>query len=185
MPTVHPGRRRSGSRTSTTTRSCGCRGRTRATRRNIAARGEIAIVIFDSTVSPDRRNAVYVEAVAAIVSDEELADAVAVYAARCGRPRAGDAGTGRSQRRRALAFVSCSRIRGVCTRGRPRSSCRRASRVLNTRSRRRAPPSPSSTAHHAPNATARVRSPGGVSRPFVAISSLLRSVVGRLRVRNS
>ena len=49
---------------------------------NIAARREIAIVIFDSTVSPDQRNAVYVEAAAAIVPDVELADAVAVYAAR-------------------------------------------------------------------------------------------------------
>ena len=50
--------------------------------RNIAARREIAIVIFDSTVSPHQRNAVYVEAVAAIVPDAELADAVAVYTAR-------------------------------------------------------------------------------------------------------
>src|SRR5262245_21463993 len=50
--------------------------------RNIAARREIAIVIFDSTVSPDQRNAVYVEAVAAVVPDAALADAVAVYAAR-------------------------------------------------------------------------------------------------------
>ena len=50
--------------------------------RNIAARREIAIVIFDSTVSPHQRNAVYVEAAAAIVPDAELADAVAVYAAR-------------------------------------------------------------------------------------------------------
>ena len=50
--------------------------------RNIAARREIVIVIFDSTVSPDQRNAVYVEAAAAIVPDAELADAVAVYAAR-------------------------------------------------------------------------------------------------------
>ena len=33
--------------------------------RNIAARREIAIVIFDSTVSPHQRNAVYVEAAAA------------------------------------------------------------------------------------------------------------------------
>ena len=49
---------------------------------NIAARREIAIVIFDSTVSPDQRNAVYAEAVAAIVPDAELADAVAVYSAR-------------------------------------------------------------------------------------------------------
>jgi hypothetical protein len=50
--------------------------------RNIAARREIAIVIFDSTVSPHQRNAVYVEAAAAIVPDAELAAAVAVYAAR-------------------------------------------------------------------------------------------------------
>ena len=50
--------------------------------RNIAARREIAIVIFDSTVSPHRRNAVYVEAAAAVVPDAELADDVAVYAAR-------------------------------------------------------------------------------------------------------
>jgi hypothetical protein len=42
----------------------------------------IAIVISDSTVSPHERNAVYVEAAAAIVPDAELADAVAVCAAR-------------------------------------------------------------------------------------------------------
>ncbi len=50
--------------------------------RNVAARREIAIVIFDSTVSPRQRNAVYVEATATLVPDAELADAVAVYAAR-------------------------------------------------------------------------------------------------------
>jgi hypothetical protein len=50
--------------------------------RNIAARGEVAMVIFDSTVSPRRRNAVYVDAVAAIVPDPELADAVGLYTAR-------------------------------------------------------------------------------------------------------
>jgi len=50
--------------------------------RNIAARREIAIVIFDSTVSPRQRNAVYVEAAASIVPDAQLADAVAIYAAR-------------------------------------------------------------------------------------------------------
>jgi nitroimidazol reductase NimA-like FMN-containing flavoprotein (pyridoxamine 5'-phosphate oxidase superfamily) len=50
--------------------------------RNIAARREIAIVIFDSTVAPHERNAVYVEATAALVPDAELADAVAAYAAR-------------------------------------------------------------------------------------------------------
>jgi nitroimidazol reductase NimA-like FMN-containing flavoprotein (pyridoxamine 5'-phosphate oxidase superfamily) len=50
--------------------------------RNVAERGGVAIVIFDSTVSPSRRNAVYVEAAAAIVPDDELVDAVAVYAER-------------------------------------------------------------------------------------------------------
>src|SRR5262245_48183692 len=50
--------------------------------RNIAARSEIAIVIFDSTVSPYQRNAVYVDATAAIVPDAALDDAVAVYAER-------------------------------------------------------------------------------------------------------
>jgi nitroimidazol reductase NimA-like FMN-containing flavoprotein (pyridoxamine 5'-phosphate oxidase superfamily) len=50
--------------------------------RNIAARRDVAIVIFDSTVSPHQRNAVYIEAGAGIVPEAELADAVAVYAAR-------------------------------------------------------------------------------------------------------
>jgi nitroimidazol reductase NimA-like FMN-containing flavoprotein (pyridoxamine 5'-phosphate oxidase superfamily) len=50
--------------------------------RNIAARAEIAIVIFDSTVSPRQRNAVYIEAIADIVPDSELADAVEAYASR-------------------------------------------------------------------------------------------------------
>jgi hypothetical protein len=50
--------------------------------RNIPARRDIAVVIVDSTVLPDRRNAVHFEATAAIVPDAELADAVAVYAAR-------------------------------------------------------------------------------------------------------
>ena len=101
--------------------------------RNVAARREIAIVIFDSTVSPRQRNAVYVEATATLVPDAELADAVAVYAARSRRARAGDAGTRRSQRRRALASVSRPRVRGVRTRGRARSPRRRATRALTTR----------------------------------------------------
>jgi nitroimidazol reductase NimA-like FMN-containing flavoprotein (pyridoxamine 5'-phosphate oxidase superfamily) len=50
--------------------------------RNIATRRDIAIVIFDSTVPPDQRNAIYVEATADIVPDAELEDAVALYAAR-------------------------------------------------------------------------------------------------------
>jgi hypothetical protein len=47
--------------------------------RNIAVRGEIAIVIFDSTASPHQRNGVYVEATAAIVPDTELEHAVAPW----------------------------------------------------------------------------------------------------------
>ena len=50
--------------------------------RNIAVRRAIAIVIFDSTVSPHERNAIYVEAVADVVPDAELSGAVGVYAAR-------------------------------------------------------------------------------------------------------
>jgi hypothetical protein len=50
--------------------------------RNIAARPEIAIVIYDTTVAPDARNAVYLEAFAGIVPDEELAAEVPVYSAR-------------------------------------------------------------------------------------------------------
>jgi nitroimidazol reductase NimA-like FMN-containing flavoprotein (pyridoxamine 5'-phosphate oxidase superfamily) len=50
--------------------------------RNLAARPEVAIVVFDSTVPPSGRNAVYVEAVAGIVPDAELAEAVATYRER-------------------------------------------------------------------------------------------------------
>jgi nitroimidazol reductase NimA-like FMN-containing flavoprotein (pyridoxamine 5'-phosphate oxidase superfamily) len=50
--------------------------------RNVAARPEVALVFFDSTVAPGQRNAVYVEAVAGIVPDAELAAAVAVYRER-------------------------------------------------------------------------------------------------------
>jgi nitroimidazol reductase NimA-like FMN-containing flavoprotein (pyridoxamine 5'-phosphate oxidase superfamily) len=50
--------------------------------RNVAARPEVALVLFDSTVAPGQRNAVYVEAVAGIVPDAELGAAVAVYRER-------------------------------------------------------------------------------------------------------
>lgn len=49
---------------------------------NIAARPQVAIVIFDSRVSPRQRNAVYIEAAAEVVPAAELLDAVAVYSAR-------------------------------------------------------------------------------------------------------
>jgi uncharacterized protein YhbP (UPF0306 family) len=49
---------------------------------NIAARADVAIVIFDSTVLPRDRNAVFVEAVAEQVPDVDLEPAVAIYSAR-------------------------------------------------------------------------------------------------------
>lgn len=50
--------------------------------RNIAARRDIAIVIFDSTASPRQRNAVYLEATADVVPDAELTAAIADYSTR-------------------------------------------------------------------------------------------------------
>jgi nitroimidazol reductase NimA-like FMN-containing flavoprotein (pyridoxamine 5'-phosphate oxidase superfamily) len=49
---------------------------------NIAERPGIAIVIFDSNVSPHDRNAVYVEAIVDQVRDHDLEHAVAIYSAR-------------------------------------------------------------------------------------------------------
>jgi hypothetical protein len=49
---------------------------------NIAERADIGIVIFDSTVSPRDRNAVFVEAVAEQVPDSDLERVVAIYSAR-------------------------------------------------------------------------------------------------------
>ena len=88
--------------------------------RNIAVRREIAIVIFDSTVSPHQRNAVYVEATAAIVPDAELADAVAVYAARSVAPGW----------RRWHAKKSAATRPGVCIAPtHPRCTCSRTSTI--------------------------------------------------------
>ena len=50
--------------------------------RNIAARPEVAIVIFDSTVPIGSASAVYVDAVAAEVSDDEVEAGIAIFAAR-------------------------------------------------------------------------------------------------------
>jgi nitroimidazol reductase NimA-like FMN-containing flavoprotein (pyridoxamine 5'-phosphate oxidase superfamily) len=49
---------------------------------NLAERAEIAIVIYDSNVSPRDRNAVFVEAVAEQVPDSDLDRVVALYSAR-------------------------------------------------------------------------------------------------------
>jgi nitroimidazol reductase NimA-like FMN-containing flavoprotein (pyridoxamine 5'-phosphate oxidase superfamily) len=49
---------------------------------NLAARPELAIVIFDSTVSPQGRQAVYVEAVARELSDQERGRRVEIYSRR-------------------------------------------------------------------------------------------------------
>ena len=50
--------------------------------RNLVARPELAIVIFDSTASPRRRQAVYVEAVAQQLSGGERDERVDVYSSR-------------------------------------------------------------------------------------------------------
>jgi nitroimidazol reductase NimA-like FMN-containing flavoprotein (pyridoxamine 5'-phosphate oxidase superfamily) len=49
---------------------------------NIAERADIAIVIFDSSVSPRDRNAVFVEAVAEQVPDFDLERVVAIFSER-------------------------------------------------------------------------------------------------------
>jgi uncharacterized protein YhbP (UPF0306 family) len=49
---------------------------------NIAARPEVGLVVFDSTVPIGQGQGVYVEAVAAQVAADEVAAAVTVYAAR-------------------------------------------------------------------------------------------------------
>lgn len=50
--------------------------------RNLAARPEVGIVIFDSTVVPGEAEAVYVEASAREVNDAERDEAVAVFSRR-------------------------------------------------------------------------------------------------------
>jgi len=58
----------------------------RTTRRhsqNVAQRGQISLVVFDSTVPVGSASAVYVEADAAEVRDHELTAALAVFNAKC------------------------------------------------------------------------------------------------------
>ena len=50
--------------------------------RNIEARREVALVVFDSTAPVGRAEAVYVDAVAGQVADVDLAAALAVYSGR-------------------------------------------------------------------------------------------------------
>jgi nitroimidazol reductase NimA-like FMN-containing flavoprotein (pyridoxamine 5'-phosphate oxidase superfamily) len=50
--------------------------------RNIAARPEVAIVIFDSTVSEGDAEALYLEATAQQVVDDQLIEAISAYSAR-------------------------------------------------------------------------------------------------------
>jgi uncharacterized protein YhbP (UPF0306 family) len=55
--------------------------------RNIAARPEIAIVIFDSTVAVGSAEALYLEAVGEQLAGDELDEAIAIYSAhsqKCG-----------------------------------------------------------------------------------------------------
>ena len=50
--------------------------------RNIAARPEVALTVFDSTQPPDTSLAVYAKATAARVPDAEVATAIATFTAR-------------------------------------------------------------------------------------------------------
>ena len=50
--------------------------------RNIAVRSNLAIVIFDSTIAPSVRNAVYIAAQAELVPDADLDALVRVFATR-------------------------------------------------------------------------------------------------------
>lgn len=50
--------------------------------RNIAARSQVAIVIFDSTVPEGAAEALYLEATAHQLAGDELTDAIAIYSAR-------------------------------------------------------------------------------------------------------
>lgn len=56
--------------------------RTRRHSQNVAERPEIALVVFDSTSVVGSANAVYVEADAAEVAEDELGDALAVLTAK-------------------------------------------------------------------------------------------------------
>jgi nitroimidazol reductase NimA-like FMN-containing flavoprotein (pyridoxamine 5'-phosphate oxidase superfamily) len=49
---------------------------------NLAARPEVAIVIFDSTVPPGTGQAVYVEATAELLDGEDATSSIAVFSAR-------------------------------------------------------------------------------------------------------
>jgi nitroimidazol reductase NimA-like FMN-containing flavoprotein (pyridoxamine 5'-phosphate oxidase superfamily) len=57
--------------------------------RNITARPQIAIVIFDSTVPETAAEALYLEATARELADDQVPEAIAAYSARsqaCGNP---------------------------------------------------------------------------------------------------
>lgn len=47
--------------------------------RNIAARPEVALAVFDSTTPVGSATAVYVDAIAAVVADEDVTDALAIF----------------------------------------------------------------------------------------------------------
>jgi nitroimidazol reductase NimA-like FMN-containing flavoprotein (pyridoxamine 5'-phosphate oxidase superfamily) len=50
--------------------------------RNLAVRPEVAIVIFDSTVAVGSAEAVYLEALAEQVADDDIDEAIAIYSRR-------------------------------------------------------------------------------------------------------
>ena len=58
--------------------------------RNLEARGEVGIVVFDSTVAPFEGQAVYIEATAHMVADDDLEGSIDVYARRAASRGAGE-----------------------------------------------------------------------------------------------
>ena len=58
--------------------------------RNLDTRGEIGIVVFDSTVAPFEGQAVYIEATARVVTDDDLEVLLGVYARRAQSRGAGE-----------------------------------------------------------------------------------------------
>jgi hypothetical protein len=58
--------------------------------RNLEVRGEIGIVVFDSTVAPFEGQAVYIEAAAAMVTDGDLERSIGVYTGRAETRGAGE-----------------------------------------------------------------------------------------------
>lgn len=58
--------------------------------RNLEARGEVGIVVFNSTVAPYEGQAVYIEATARMVADDDVERSLGVYSRRAASRGAGE-----------------------------------------------------------------------------------------------